>query len=142
MTKIIIGREFPDVVIPEIENAKASIDILIYDWRWYENEPGTRIQKFNSAIISAVRRGVAVRCLVNHNALTNILQSQKIEAKQVNSSKTMHAKMIIIDETILILGSHNFTKNAFEINHEISVKIDDKEEIARCKTFFENLCLL
>lgn len=142
MTKIIIGREFPDILIPAIKNAKSTIDILIYDWRWYQNEPGTRIQKFNNAIVSAVERGVAVRCLVNHNALTNLLQSQKITAKQVNSSKTMHAKMIIIDEKVLFVGSHNLTKNAFELNHEISVQIDDENEIARCKTFFNNLCLL
>ncbi len=53
----IIGKEFPQKVIPLIEQAKTSIDIVVFDWRWYPQDPGASVQLFNQAIVRAVRRG-------------------------------------------------------------------------------------
>ena len=49
----------------------------------------------------------------------------------------MHVKMVMIDNKDVFLGSHNLTKNAFELNHEISVLISEAESIDRCNHFFK-----
>ncbi|MFA7662624.1 MAG: phospholipase D-like domain-containing protein [Patescibacteria group bacterium] len=142
MQQVIIGREYPDFITSLVKQAKQSIKILIYDWRWYSSEIGSSIQNFNNELLNSANRGVGVSVLVNNDYIVPILKDSKIDIKKVNTKKVMHVKMIIIDNKYLVLGSHNLTKNAFELNHEISVFVDDQESVNRCITFFENLCLL
>jgi len=51
----------------------------------------------------------------------------------------MHTKLMLIDNEIAILGSHNYTMNAFTINYEVSVIIREKEVIERLKQYFDNI---
>ena len=139
MQKIIIGREYPEQIIPLIKKAKNNIKILIYDWRFYPNEIGSSIQVFNYEILQSARRGVSVRALVNNNLLCPFLRNQGIKVSKVETKKTMHIKMIIIDDCFLVIGSHNLTKSAFLLNHEISILTDDGEAVARCSKFFEDI---
>lgn len=141
MSKLLIGREYPDAVIEAIKNSKVSVKIFMYDWRWYSHQPGARIQKLNQEIIKAVKRKVDVRVVLNNNSILRILKSNGIKAIVTNASRTMHAKIVIIDEKILFIGSHNFSINGFEINHEFSLKLDDQKIIDRCNTYFKNLWL-
>lgn len=142
MQQVIIGREYPLIVTPLVEQAQHSIEILVFDWRWYANEPNSNIQKFNTAILQASKRGVKVRALVNNNIMPTILQLQNLSVKRVGTKSMMHVKMIIIDQKIMVSGSHNFSRNAFEFNHEISLLVDDSEIISRCRKYFDMLCHL
>lgn len=142
MTQVIIGREYPQVVTPLIQEAQHSIEILVFDWRWYANEPNSSVQKFNTSILEASNRGVKVRALVNNNIMPTILQLEKLSVRRVGSKNLMHVKMIIIDQKTLVIGSHNFSKRAFEINHEVSLLVNDENEIARCRKYFDMLCHL
>ncbi|MFA5153047.1 MAG: phospholipase D-like domain-containing protein [Clostridia bacterium] len=139
MTKTIIGREFPKKVTPLIKAAKNTIDIIVYDWRWYPNEIGSEIQLFNYEIVRAIQRGVKVKVLLNNNIIEATLKKAGAEIKQLKSEKTVHSKMMIIDDALAILGSHNYTKNAFELNHETSIIIDDIEAVENFKKYFTDL---
>lgn len=141
MQQIIIGREYPPLIIEAIKNAKVSIKILMYSWRWYSQDVGARIQKLNNEIVQAVNRGVDVDVVLNSASIINILKQNRIKAKVTNSSKTMHIKMVIIDNKNVFVGSHNFSMNGFEINHEMSVLSDDQESINKCNKFFDQICL-
>lgn len=139
MQKIIIGREYPDIITNLVKNAKKSIDILIYDWRWYDGQVGTKIQLFNNEIIRASARGVCVRAIVNNHFAVAPFSNCGIQIKKANLKNILHVKMLIFDSEFLVLGSHNLTKNAFEINHEISALLDDQESIKKCEVFFDNI---
>jgi len=132
-----IGRQFAEELTQKVKDAKSEIKILIYEWRWYRNEIGTSIQKFNYEVIKARQRGVAVRVIVNKDWICNFLKQQKIEVKKINSKRVMHVKMVMVDNKYLFLGSHNLTKNAFELNHEVSVLIEDQDAIEKCNNFFQ-----
>ena len=135
----IIGKQFPQKVIPLIENAKQSIKIVVFDWRWYPNDPANPVQLFNQAIIRAKRRGVDVKVITNIDDIIKILNTEKIEAKKPNTSKLIHSKMMIIDDKILILGSHNYTQSAFTMNHEASVVIEGEGQLDDFIKYFHNL---
>lgn len=140
MLKLLIGRQYPDELMESIKKSIVSIKILMYDWRWYSHQSGSKIQKLNNEIIKAKKRGVDVRVILNTAHIKRILESCKIKVFVTNASRTMHIKLVLIDEKILFIGSHNFSINAFEINHEMSLMLDDKETIARCLLFFNNIC--
>ncbi len=135
----IIGKEFPQKVIPLIEQAKTSIDIVVFDWRWYPQDPGASVQLFNQAIVRAVRRGVKVRAIVNNNEILATLKSVGCQAKKLLTASLVHCKIMIIDDETAITGSHNYTQSAFQMNLELSTILQGREEIKRIIEFFNNL---
>lgn len=138
-TDIIIGKEFAEKVIPLIRQCKKSIHIIVYDWRWYPDQVGSAIQKFNNEIAIAKGKGKEVMVLTNFPHVIRILRSLNFEVKENISKKTLHTKLMIIDNEIVILGSHNYTMNAFTLNHEVSIITQEEKVVARLKLYFENL---
>lgn len=137
--EIIIGKEYPKKVIPLIYAARKSIDIMVYHWLWYPTDIGSQIQKFNAAIASRKRVGKRVRVITNTGQTIATLKGLGIKAKKIHSSRLIHAKVLIIDNEKVILGSHNYTKNAFGLNHEVSILITGEKEVKRLSDFFANL---
>lgn len=137
--QIIIGREFPEKVIPLIEASKKSIKIVVYDWRWYENDPGNAVQLFNQSIIRAARRGVSIQAIVNNDRIALILNSNGVVAKKINVSGIVHSKLLIIDDDTVVVGSHNYTHSAFVVNQEISVALSECEKINDVNNYFQSL---
>jgi len=134
----IIGNEFPKKVIPLIESSKKTIDIIVFDWRWYPQDPGASVQLFNQAIVRAVRRGVKVRVVANNDEIVRVLNSVGCEAKKILTKKLVHCKIMVIDGGIVVTGSHNYTESAFQMNLELSV-ILELENAADFSNFFQNL---
>ncbi len=136
---VIIGRDFPKVVIPLVEKARKSIDIIVYEWKFYPDQIGSVCQKFNNAIVLSARRGVRVRALTRTADSVVLLKKNGVDARQWAGGKTLHIKLIIFDEEIAVLGSHNYTMNAFTRNHEISVALDEEIYLKSLISFFEGL---
>jgi len=139
MIETIIGKEFPKKVIPLIEKAEKSIFIIVYDWRWYPDQIGSAIQKFNNAIITLSKKNKEIKVITNRPYINKVLKQLNIKVHTINTSKTLHTKLMIIDNEIAILGSHNYSMNAFTINYEVSVIIQDEKVVERFKSYFENL---
>lgn len=134
-----ISTTFSEKVIPLISKAKKSIDILVYDWRWYPDQPAAKIQLFNQAIVQAKKRGVHIRALIQKPKVIETLKSLKFEAKNLDSERTVHTKAMIIDRRCVVLGSHNYTFSAFELNLEASVIIEDYALADSFTEYFNNL---
>lgn len=139
MPQILIGKEFPQQVIPLIDLAKKSIEIIVFDWRWYSDDPGAACQLFNQAIVRAVRRGVTVRAIVNNDLILKTLKSVGVYAKKLVTKFLVHCKIMIIDSEVLIVGSHNYTLPAFTLNYEMSVILHDADSALVAQNFFNNL---
>jgi phosphatidylserine/phosphatidylglycerophosphate/cardiolipin synthase-like enzyme len=139
MYDVIVGKEYPAKVIPLIESAKSTIKIVVFDWRWYGADPGASVQLFNQAIIRASRRGVQIKAIANANDVITILNKHGIQAKKIITKKLMHTKLMIIDDSLFIIGSHNYTMSAFHLNEELSVCIFGVGGCARMLTYFDNL---
>jgi len=136
---VAIEKQFPKKVLPLIEAAKDFIDIIVYDWRWYSKDPGASVQLFNQSILRAVRRGVRVRVIVNDNGIFNILKGEGCQVKKLIFKGKVHCKMMIIDNQIVIIGSHNYTASAFEINKELSVILSELDDVLPFVSYFNNL---
>lgn len=142
MIEIILGKEYPNKVIPLIKNAKHSIKIVMFDWRWYPDYIEYPIQQFNVALLQAHKIGVKVSAITNFKDIADRLQKLGMKSKHLVRNRLVHTKLMIIDDEIAIIGSHNFTNNAFSHNFEISVIVDEKSEIERLtKLFNDMLCI-
>jgi len=137
----IIGKEYPEKVGKLIENAKSSIDILMFDWRWYKDDMAHPLQIFNQKLVRAVRRGVKIRVITNFTELVDMLNTLGFDAKVWSKANLLHSKLLIIDNEIVVSGSHNLTGNAFCSNIEISNIIYGEALAYTYKNYFNNLWL-
>lgn len=138
--QILIGKEYPQAVIPLINNAKKSIEILMFDWRWYKNDFANPMQQLNHALITTARRGVQVSAITNYNEVIDTLKAQGVNAMQWPRNTLLHSKLIVIDRQIVVMGSHNFTSNAFTSNLETSTILFDEALAISYSDFFRDLC--
>jgi phosphatidylserine/phosphatidylglycerophosphate/cardiolipin synthase-like enzyme len=146
----VIGSQYPDAVVPLLQAAGQKIDVVMYEWKWYTHESAGGVEKFNLAFQAAARRGVKIRVLLNiesmGHAITKInsrteqyLRMAGCEVKFGQIGVATHAKVIIIDDRILVLGSHNVSKGSFSRNQEASIIVEGGEAIRAYIDYFELL---
>lgn len=135
----IISNDFVRIVIPLIDTVQYSIDIIVYDWRYYKNEPACAVSLFNNSIARACRRGVRVRCLVQNGAILEYLKILGCDARKLPTGRILHTKLLILDNSGTIIGSHNYTKHAFESNFEASIFVKIPAENNAFVQYFNNL---
>lgn len=139
MYKTLIGSEYAKILAEEINKARKNIDIIMYDWRFYPDNPTHPISIINQSLIRAASRGVVVRAVVNYEPIIQYLLPHKIKAKALKSSRILHSKIVMIDDDILFIGSHNLTRNAVTTNLESSICLAINKEDRRLQEYFNNL---
>lgn len=136
---IIINKKYPVVVMPLIDKAENTLDIIMFDWRNYENDIGNPVSIFNQSIIRAKQRGLKIRVILQNGYMINFLKAINCEVKKANDNERFHIKLLIIDKKLLILGSHNYTEPAFSSNQEISAIIEDPDGVSKCVDYFNSV---
>lgn len=137
--EVLIGSDYPMRLIIALDNAKRSVDVLMFDWRWYPFEPTSTVQLVNMAFARAVKRGVKIRALVNNLEIVSKLKEVGVDSRRFNSSDLLHSKLVLIDQELFFIGSHNFTKNAFQYNYEITCLINCPESMIKLSDYFNRL---
>jgi phosphatidylserine/phosphatidylglycerophosphate/cardiolipin synthase-like enzyme len=118
------GQNPEPVLIGLINSAKSSLDIAIYSFT---------DTKVSDAVISAKKRGVAVRVISDKECssdsyqkkVLNELKSDGIPVKINTHSGLMHLKVSIIDNRIATTGSYNYTTAVMYENDEVFVVLND-----------------
>lgn len=122
-----------------IKQAKRSVYICAYAWRWYENAPEKEIQKFNYEVARAAALGLDIRAILDQRTQASLLQGYGINTKIYPTEKAMHTKAILVDDRCLLIGSHNLTERGTAENYEISVAISDPSSCLLFKDYFERM---
>lgn len=144
------NREYFPYVHEKLQNAKNFIHIIMFQISYYENYNGT-ISKLLQDLIDAKKRGVDVKLILEsgddflgedfyekqRNAC-RFLQNSGVEVKFDPEGKTTHAKLILVDDTVII-GSTNWNYYALEQNNEASAAIVSEIFTAVYKQYFWNL---
>ena len=126
-------------IISRIDSAKKSIDIAIYSLT------NTSI---SDSIIRAHNRGINVRMIIENSKINSSridpavqkLIDANIAIKALRGGGLygiMHNKIAIIDSSILITGSYNFTLTANSNNFENIVIVTDPQNIKSYNDYFE-----
>lgn len=104
------------ILLEELSSARKSVDVMAFSFT-----DGTLADK----LAELVRRGVAVRCLFDNGQAGSKYSRKGALAKagvhvcsSPNRTGKMHHKVIIIDNTTVITGSYNYSRNAEEFNDE------------------------
>lgn len=138
-TELTIGGAYGKRLVTLIDSAKRDILVMMFDWRWYSNDPFSDISQINHAFVRAARRGVKIRALTNYINVVEQLKEFGIQAKTWDSSKLMHSKSIVVDGAFVVMGSHNFTNNAMRHNVETSIFLHDEPLALELGKYFDGL---
>jgi hypothetical protein len=72
------------------------------------------------------------------------LRKEKFEyhlfkSNSTHAGKYLHAKLVVVDRTIALVGSANISKRALSSNYEIMLKVSGKEVCSRLSLMLDNL---
>ncbi len=124
-----------NIIIQSINEATNSIYLAMYN---FTNK------NIKQAIIDAKNRGLDVK-IVTDKKYKNIAVFKKFKDIGIividddDQTKSMHNKILIIDEHIVYIGSANYTVYAFYRNYENIIKIKDKNIAKIYKDKLDNL---
>jgi len=132
---ILANEEFLPVLLKSIDEAQNEIMMSIFSFKAGKHK-NSYPDVIASHLAGAVKRGVKVLVVLENTedkSDTLNIQNRKsgrfLEEKGIkvffdSPRKTTHTKLILIDQRLIFLGSHNFTQSALKYNNEISVLLD------------------
>jgi len=133
-----------------VGGAKLSVDVIQYQWNFYPYEKTLPLQQFNEDIMNQIRAGRKYRVIlniadrgtkiarINNNARKNLV-SAGAKVKFGSRFVITHAKLFIIDDRFVFLGSHNLSKFAVAQNDEVSILINNVTIAMEYKRYFDLL---
>ncbi|MFH1403164.1 MAG: phospholipase D-like domain-containing protein [Candidatus Altiarchaeota archaeon] len=126
-----------------LSNAGESIHIVSFELKYYEGYPNSSMNVIIQDLIDAKNRGVDVRIVVDEfseaDNAHHILAANGIEVRNDSKSTTTHAKLVVIDGEIVVLGSTNLSYYGLERNNEVDVLIRDREAAGYFEGYFQGL---
>lgn len=102
-------------IVEVLHGARESIDFMAYS---------LTLNAIGEALLERAATGVRVRGVIERNQATNQgseyqpLRDAGLDVRLDNNPGNMHHKVIIIDGSIVITGSYNFSRSAEELNDE------------------------
>jgi phosphatidylserine/phosphatidylglycerophosphate/cardiolipin synthase-like enzyme len=136
--RLVTDSEYFQVAKTMIQEAKRSIQVMMFEMGYYDRNPNTPSNLLIKELINAKKRGVKVEVLLevregeDRTAKRNrhtgkILSEGGVEVIYDSPSQTTHAKCMVVDGKLILLGSTNWTYYALTNNHEASVLIQSKQ---------------
>jgi phosphatidylserine/phosphatidylglycerophosphate/cardiolipin synthase-like enzyme len=98
-------------------------------------------------LAKAVKRGVNVNVILEATGKTGdelnaqnrrtgkLLEEKGVKVYFDSPRTTTHTKLIVIDEKMVILGSHNLTQSGLKYNNEISILIERPDLAKRARNY-------
>jgi len=146
--QLVTDAQYFQVAKEMIQEAKHSIQVMMFEMGYYDRNPNTPSNLLIRELINAKKRGVKVEVVLevregeDRTAKRNrhtgkILSDGGVEVIYDSLSKTTHAKCMVVDGKLTLLGSTNWTYYALTSNNEASVLIRSKE-VAKAFTDYFN----
>ena len=123
-------------VVSMLRTCKKTLDIAIFS---------LTLDSIAEAILEAFQRGIKVRiiaddeCAKNKGSNIKLLASVGIPCKTDNAVYHMHHKFAVLDDSVVIMGSFNWTGQAVKYNQENIFFYEDKNIASQYAKEFERL---
>ncbi|MGV8056950.1 MAG: phospholipase D-like domain-containing protein [Smithellaceae bacterium] len=140
------NQEYFPALISAIDEAKTEIIMSFFLFK-----SGTHHNSYPDKIVAhlgrAAQRGVKVMVILetsgghdqnidNENRRTKqLLENKGVKIYFDSPRKTTHTKLVVIDQRLVLLGSHNLTQSALKYNNEISILINRPELAKEARTY-------
>lgn len=133
------NRDYADAVIKILDNAKESIDMVMYLISYNEKDQESPVYKLMHALGDAHKRGVKVKVILDYRSSGDakegavsyyaykFLKDAGIKVKFDTPSVYTHNKTIVIDNKIVVAGSANWSQAALEKSNETNLIVESPQ---------------
>ncbi|MGZ3495704.1 MAG: phospholipase D-like domain-containing protein [Thermodesulfobacteriota bacterium] len=146
--QLVTDGQYFQVAKKMIHEAKHSVQVMMFEMGYYDKYPSTPSNLLVRELIDARKRGVSVEVILEvkegedrttkRNRHTGkILSDGGVMVIYDSPLKTTHAKFMVVDGELALLGSTNWTYYALTNNNEASILIRSKE-VARALVEYFN----
>ncbi|MFH1868634.1 MAG: phospholipase D-like domain-containing protein [Candidatus Omnitrophota bacterium] len=145
----ISGKDYYPAARKAIQEAQKSVSMVMYQVSLRSYGKGSQVHNLVSELINAHERGVDVEVILDQNVdfagrrnidewmaegknafCFKVLKEAGIDVHYDNLATYTHAKAIVIDNEIVIMGSSNWSESAFSKNAEVNLLVKS-EDLAR-----------
>ncbi|MGD8628816.1 MAG: phospholipase D-like domain-containing protein [bacterium] len=144
------NRDFYPVVHELLSEAERSVDVILYQSRFYFHYPLSASNTLINDLVEASARGARVRVILEtadwnlsnteeNRDVWHVLRNRNIELYFDPDTTTSHSKLVIVDGRYVVIGSTNWSHYALDSNNEANVIVDSKKTAGSFKTYFEDL---
>lgn len=126
-----------------LTRANMSIYVIMYVIKYDPNEPEDPVNQLLKTLVELKKKGLDVRIVVDDTTYKDYpqtisyLKNNGVPIKLDESPAiTTHAKLVIIDNKTVIVGSHNWTESALTRNRETSIMVQDRETATKLVEYF------
>jgi phosphatidylserine/phosphatidylglycerophosphate/cardiolipin synthase-like enzyme len=143
---LLTNEDYFPALLKAIDEAQSEIFMSIFSFK-----AGVHKNSYPDIILAhlarAVKRGIKVIVILeNTGGYDYKLDAENQQTKQLLEEKsvkvyfdlprqTTHTKLIVIDERLVFLGSHNLTQAALKYNNEISILLDRPDLAKRARNY-------
>jgi phosphatidylserine/phosphatidylglycerophosphate/cardiolipin synthase-like enzyme len=148
--QLVLDAQYLQVAKKMIQEARHSIQVMMFEMGYYDKHPDTPSNLLVRELIHAKKRGVKVEVILevkegeDRTAKRNrhtgkILSEGGVEVIYDSLSKTTHAKLMVVDGQLTLLGSTNWTYYALTNNNEASVLLRSREVARALQDYFSRV---
>ncbi|HJV67051.1 MAG TPA: phospholipase D-like domain-containing protein [Geomonas sp.] len=143
---LLANRAYGGELINRIQHSKRRILCAFYLFKVTEKR-GNQPAAVAAELIRARARGVEVTVILEggktvwqaNRQTAALLLRGGVKVLFPSRHAVTHAKVAVIDDRWLLIGSHNLTQSALLHNNELSVLLDSPELALQTKRYLENL---
>ena len=135
---ILTNEEYFPALLKCIDEAQNEILISMFSFKTDEHK-NSYPDRILSHLAMAVKRGVKIIVIlettdnpldeidIQNRRTGKLLKEKGVSVFFDSPHKTTHTKLVVVDQRLIFLGSHNFTQSALKYNNEISVLLDSPD---------------
>jgi len=147
--EVMLDKQYYPAALQVIAGAKESINLAVFQIRYYPEHPESPSNLLIDGLVLAAKRGIKVEvCLEQskgynpENTLDNLKVAYKLTVGGVkvyldNPKKTLHAKFLVVDRRLALLGSTNWSYYALNDNWETNLLVDSRKIAEELLNYFE-----
>jgi hypothetical protein len=143
-------REFFPAIHSMLVSADKSIDVVLYQTRFYFHYPASKSNAMVSDLMDAAERGAEVRVVMEradwnlenteeNRDVAQVLAGSGVEVYYDPPDITSHTKLIIVDGKYVVVGSTNWNHYALDSNNEANVVVDSKRVAGEFTRYFDTI---
>jgi phosphatidylserine/phosphatidylglycerophosphate/cardiolipin synthase-like enzyme len=148
--QVVTDAQYFQVAKKMIQEARTSIQVMMFEMRYYDEHPSSPSNLLIKELIGAKKRGVRVEVILEvREDEDRTTQANRRTGKMLSEGgvgvvydplfKTTHAKLMVADGELSLLGSTNWTYHALTNNNEAGALIRSKEVAKALVDYFNRV---
>lgn len=148
--RALIGREYMAKLPGLMESAECELRVALFQMQ----VKGARAQGWSGALalklVAKAREGKRVRVLLSsagggravpavNRYAAGWLGHQSVEVRNLGAGRVCHAKLVIVDRRLAVVGSHNWSWSSLSKNFEVSVVVPGGALVDRLVEHFDGV---